>query len=73
VDGLDLAILQDESVALGTAVAEDGYAVKVQLESTGELASRVGEEADLEMIQPCSRIVWVGAFRDNSRAIELAP
>lgn len=50
MDGLDLAILQDESVTLGTAVAKDGYAVKVQLESTGELASRVGEETDLEII-----------------------
>lgn len=31
VDGLDLAILENQSVTLGTAVAKDSHTIKVQL------------------------------------------
>ena len=44
---LDLAILNDQGVALAAVVAEDGSGIEVEVESLGELAVRVGKEADL--------------------------
>lgn len=48
---LDLSVLEDQSVALGTAVAKDGHTVKVQLKSLGELTGRVCKESDLDSCQ----------------------
>jgi len=45
---LDLAVLNDQSVALAAVVAEDGSGIEVEVESLGELAVRVGKEADLK-------------------------
>lgn len=45
---LDLAVLHQEGVPLATVVSEDGGAVKAQVQSLGELAGRVAQEADLE-------------------------
>lgn len=42
----DLAVLDDESVALTAGVAEDGGTVEGQVEGRSQLAVRVGEEAD---------------------------
>lgn len=48
---LDLAILDNKSVPLGAVVAKEGRGVKVQLQSLGELAGRVTQEADLTSCQ----------------------
>ena len=44
---LDLAVLDDEGVALAADAAEDGSGVKRQVEGFGELGGWVAEEADL--------------------------
>lgn len=44
---LDLAVLNDQGVALAAVVAEDGSGIEVEIESLGELAVRVGKETDL--------------------------
>jgi hypothetical protein len=44
---LDLAILNDQGVALAAVVAEDGGGIEVEVESLGEFAVGVGKEADL--------------------------
>ena len=45
---LDLAVLDDEGVALAADAAEDGGGVKGQVEGFGELGGWVAEEADLD-------------------------
>jgi hypothetical protein len=44
---LDLAVLDDEGVALAAVVAEDGLGIKVQVKGLGEAASGVTEPANL--------------------------
>jgi hypothetical protein len=44
---LDLAVLNDQGVALAAVVAEDGGGIEVEVEGLGELAVGVGKEADL--------------------------
>lgn len=44
---LDLAVLDDQGIALAAVVAKDGCGIEVEVESLGELAVRVGKEADL--------------------------
>lgn len=44
---LDLAVLNQKSVALAAVVAEDGGALKGDIESIGELSGGVTEEANL--------------------------
>lgn len=44
---LDLTVLDDKGVTLAAVVAEDGSGIEVEVESLGELAVRVGKEADL--------------------------
>lgn len=43
----DLAVLDDQGVTLAAVVAEDGGGIEVEVKSLGELAVRVGKEADL--------------------------
>jgi hypothetical protein len=45
---LDLAVLNDQGVALAAVVAEDGGGIEVEVESLGELAVGVGKETDLK-------------------------
>lgn len=51
MDALDLAVLDDEGVALGAHAAEDGRGVEAQVQGLGELAGGVGQEADLRRRQ----------------------
>jgi hypothetical protein len=44
---LDLTVLDEEGVALAAVVAEDGAAVEAEVQSLGELAGRVTQEANL--------------------------
>lgn len=44
---LDLAILNDQGVALAAVVTENGGGIEVEVESLGEGAIGVSEEADL--------------------------
>lgn len=44
---LDLAILNDQGVALAAVVTENGGGIEVEVESLGEGAVGVSEEADL--------------------------
>lgn len=44
---LDLAILHQQSIPLAAVVAEDGGAVKAQVQGLGELAGWITQEADL--------------------------
>lgn len=52
---LDLAVLDDQSVALAAVVAENGSGIEVEIESLGELAVGVGKEADLMV----GDLVWL--------------
>lgn len=45
--GLDLPVFDDEGVALGAVVAEDGGGVESEVQVFGEFAGGVAEEADL--------------------------
>jgi hypothetical protein len=44
---LDLAVLNDQGVALAAVVAEDGGGIEVEVEGFGELAVGVGKETNL--------------------------
>lgn len=44
---LDLPILNDQGIALGAIVAEDGSGIECQVEFLGPLTGRVAKEADL--------------------------
>lgn len=46
---LDLAILDNKSVTLASEVAKDLCGIKVKIQSFGELASRVGNESNLDV------------------------
>ena len=52
-ESLHFAVLDDDSVPLGPVPAEDGRAVKGQVEGPGELAGRVRQESDLGGRIPC--------------------
>ena len=52
---LDLAVLDDQGVALAAVVAENGSGIEVEIESLGELAVGVGKEADLMV----GDLVWL--------------
>lgn len=45
---LDLAVLDDQGVALAAVVAENGGGIEVEVKSLGELAVGVGKETDLK-------------------------
>lgn len=45
---LDLAALNHQGITLAAAVAEDGCAVKAQVESLGEFASGVSQKTNLK-------------------------
>lgn len=44
---LDLAVLDQQGIALAALIAKDGTAVEREVQGFGEGASRVGNEADL--------------------------
>ena len=44
-----LAVLNDKSVPLAAGVAKDGGTVEGQVEGAGELAVRIGEEANTRL------------------------
>ena len=44
-----LAVLDNKGVALATGVAKDGSTIEGQVKSRGELAVRVGKEADARL------------------------
>lgn len=46
MDGGDLAILGDESVTLGSVLAEDGSGLEEEVQFLGEFTVWVSEEAD---------------------------
>ena len=52
---LDLAVLDDQGVALAAVVAKNGSGIEVEIESLGELAVGVGKEADLMV----GDLVWL--------------
>lgn len=47
MSGLDLSVLDDQGVTLGTILTEDCGALEGELEILGELAGRIAEETDL--------------------------
>lgn len=44
---LDLSVLHEQGVTLAAVVTKDGAAVEAQVQSLGELAGRVTQEANL--------------------------
>ena len=46
MEGLDLAILDDDAVALGSVASEDGGSVKGEVQGLCEPSGGIGEEAD---------------------------
>ena len=47
VHALDLTIFDEERIALGAAVAEEGRSIEAQVEGVGEVAGSVCEKVDL--------------------------
>jgi len=52
VERLDLAVLDNDGVALGAVASEDGGSVEGKVQGLGESSGGVGEEAD-----------WGGRFK----------